>query len=34
MRSEGNAMKNGEPIVGFSFTTIFQDIGLFLARVF
>jgi len=33
MRSEGNAMKKGEPIVGFSFSTMLQHTGLFWARI-
>jgi len=27
MRSEGNAPKNGDPTVGFSFTTMLQHTG-------
>jgi hypothetical protein len=34
MRSEGNALKNGEPAVGFSFTTMLQHTGRFLHKDF
>jgi len=29
MRSEGNASKNGEPAVGYSFTTMLQNTSRF-----
>jgi len=33
MRTEGNAPKNGEPTVGFSFTTMLQHTGRFWSRI-
>jgi len=33
MRSEGNAPKNGNTAVGFSFTTMFQHTGQFWSRI-
>jgi hypothetical protein len=33
MRSEGNAPENGEPTVGFSFTTMLQNTGLFSSSI-
>jgi len=33
MRSEGNAPKNGEPTVGFYFSTMLQHIGRFWSRI-
>jgi len=33
MRSEGNSPKNGEPAVGFSFTTMLQHTGRFCLQI-
>jgi hypothetical protein len=34
MRSDGTAPENGEPTVGFSFTTMLQHTGRFLVKDF
>jgi hypothetical protein len=33
MRTEGNALKNGEPTVSFSFTTMLQHTGRLWSRI-